>query len=212
MLAFIFLSNTSNSISQNVHNIRNQDSLLTIIQSTESNELKAKAHFRLYNLNRKLNPQKALSHLFKHLKIEQTIGNIKNIAVAYTQIGWCYITEVQELDSAKIYLDKALQLAFEINDSVRIGSSYTFLGLMYQRKGYYRNAMENYFKSLNYKIPLNNPNRLGFSYNLIGKTYELQNHYEEKFRVPFKSFKRTKERRRNKSCCSFLPKYWRFIL
>lgn len=187
------------SFSQSKENLKKKDSLIRVLNTTDSLELKASIHFKLYGINRRFSPNKAVEHLYKYLSLNKEIGDESKVCLAYSQIGWSYLSEVEQLDSAKIYLTKALQLAKKLNDSIRLGSAYTFLGFMNQRKGFYRTAMEHYFKSLDYKTPINEPNRLGFSYNLIGKTYELQNQLDKSLEFHFKALNERKKIKTNGS-------------
>ncbi|MGS2727455.1 tetratricopeptide repeat protein [Psychroserpens sp. BH13MA-6] len=184
------------SSSQSLERHKTKDSLLNVLERTDSLPLKAAIHFKLYGLNRRHNPDSSLYHLFENLKINIKLKDSAKICLTNSQIGWCYIEEKEEPNSAKPYLETALKLGLILKDTVRIGSAYTFLGFMNQRKGYYRTALDNYFKSLDYKIPLNNPMRLGFTYNLIGKTLELQGQLEKSLEFHFKALnEREKEKK-----------------
>ncbi|MBL4662652.1 MAG: tetratricopeptide repeat protein, partial [Flavobacteriaceae bacterium] len=155
--------------------------------------MKSRIHFRLYNLNRKYNPQEALKYLQEELALQEITKNTYRLAIANSQIGWCYIAEIEQPEKAKPYLETSLKLAREIKDSVRIGASLTFLGFMNQRESHYKTAMDYYFKSLKYKTLINQPNRLGFTYNLIGETYNLQEQYDKSLEFHFKALNERKK-------------------
>ena len=190
LISILFLSTTVNSQSKN-KNI--QDSLIKVLRETDSLEMKSRIHFRLYNLNRKYNPQEALKYLQEELALQEITKNTYRLAIANSQIGWCYIAEIEQPEKAKPYLETSLKLAREIKDSVRIGASLTFLGFMNQRESHYKTAMDYYFKSLKYKTLINQPNRLGFTYNLIGETYNLQEQYDKSLEFHFKALNERKK-------------------
>ncbi|MCD2258826.1 tetratricopeptide repeat protein [Psychroserpens luteolus] len=164
-----------------------------LIQKTDSLELKAEYYSELYGLHRQNNANEALTYLFKELEVQNIINDPSEIAQTYSQIGWCYVAEVQNLDSAKIYLEKAYNLGLEINDSIRIAKSLTFLGFMNQRKGYYKTALDYYYKSLTYKEAMKDHSGMSYSYNLIGKTLQLQEQYDKSLEFHFKSLKEKKK-------------------
>ncbi len=179
--------------SQNNINSTTQDSLISILRETDSLELKSELHYKLYNLNRNYNPQLALKYLQEEIALQKITKNSSKLAVANSQIGWCYIAEVEQPQKAEIYLETSLKLAKEIKDSVRIGVALTFLGFMNQRETHYKKAMDFYFKSLKYKTAINYPNRLGFTYNLIGETYNLQEQYDKSLEFHFKALNERKK-------------------
>jgi len=191
LIAFLCLSTLVNSQSNQKTSI--QDSLIDILRETDSLELKSEIHYKLYNLNRKYNPQEALKFMQEELALQEITKNIYKLSVANSQIGWCYIAEIEQPEKAKVYLEKALELAHEINDSVRIGVSLTFLGFMNQRETHYKTAMDYYFKSLKYKTAIGHPNRIGFTYNLIGETYNLQEQYDKSLEFHFKALNERKK-------------------
>ena len=190
---FLVLGTFSDAFAQHLKNNSKQDSLINILRETDSLELKSKIHYKLYGMNRGYNPTLALKYLKDELALQEITNNKAKLALANSQIGWCYIAEVEEPEQAKVYLDRSYKLAVEIKDSVRAGVALTFLGFMNQRSSQYRTAMDYYFKSLQYKLAINQPNRTGFTYNLIGETYSLQEQYDKSLEFHFKALAERKK-------------------
>ncbi len=164
-----------------------QDSILQNIKATDQASVKADGYNELYGLFRRSDPELAVHYLRKELALRETLDDQEELSGVYTQLAWCYIAEAEKADSAKVFLDEALKLGFKNSDTVLLAKSYTFMGYMYQRKGFYRMALDNYYRSLEYKEPLNDPDRLAFSYNLIGKTLEFQEQYDKSLDFHFKA-------------------------
>ena len=165
-----------NGVSQNK---KKQDSLLNLIEQTNNINLKIDAYKSLHTLNRSKNPEQGLNYLLHALKLEKTTNNPNALADTYSKVGWSYLFEVERVDSAKLYLDNAYKISLEAKDTTNIATALTFLGLLNQRKGYYKTALDYYFESLKYKESLNDAGRLSYSYNLIAKTLSFQEQYEK---------------------------------
>lgn len=192
-IVFIFLMNITFVFSQNQKKLIKQDSLLTILKATDSLELKSEIHYELYNINRRYNPELAMQFLQEELKLQKNNDNISKLALVNSQIGWCYIGELEQPEEAEIYLKRSLELAIKIKDSSRAGTALTFLGFMNQRKSHFKTAIDYYYKSLIYKKADNNHNRIGFTYNLIGETFNLQEQYDKSLEFHLKALNERKK-------------------
>ena len=94
-------------------------------------------------------------------------------------MGWFLTNTIEKPDEAKPYLEKAMQIARQTNDSAQIATSLTYTGFMYQMKSYYHIALDYYLQSITYKEKLPNKRTLAFSYNLVGKVYEFEGDFEK---------------------------------
>ncbi len=162
-----------------------EDSLLSLINSTNSIKLKTSLYKKLHLKFGVSNKSKSLFYIQKRLETAQKLGDEVLITDANNFLGWYLTNTIEKPNQAKPYLERALQLATKLNDSTRIGRSLTFLGFMYQSKSYYNIAMDHYFKSIPYKEAGNNIRELSFSYNLIGKIYEFQENYSKSLEYHF---------------------------
>ncbi len=160
---------------------------MKLIEQTNSIDLKI-SYYKAYS---KLITRKEKHKYLKYLLITRDLYAQKNDLKEYcdyTQhIGWFYTVKIEELDSAKVFLEEGLKIAQRLNDTMLIGKGLTYTGLMYQRKGFNKLAMSYLLKSLPYKEALGELNRIAFSYNLIGEVYISQQHYEKSLNFHFKA-------------------------
>ena len=112
-------------------------------------------------------------------------------------IGWYYMVKLENIARAKPYLDSSLVMAKQLKDTLLIGKAYTYGGLYYQRKGYYKTAMRYFLDALPYKMALGKKNRIAFTYNLIGELYEKQERYDKSLLYHFKAVNLRKELENN---------------
>lgn len=95
--------------------------------------------------------------------------NYYEIASAFNRIN---------LDSSKIFADKALALSTALNHKKGISSAYNALGIYYHLSSQFEKAILNYEKSKNLKIELGDKKAAVSSQNNIGIVYYLQGKYD----------------------------------
>lgn len=156
-----------------------EDSLLSLLDRTDSIHLKIALYTQLHNKTFTRNHERAFHYAQKRVALVDEYGDPKLLVSAYNAMGWFLTNTIEKPDEAKPYLEKALKTALEINDSSQIATSLTYNGFMYQMKSYYKTAMDYYLQSIAYKEKLPNKRGLAFSYNLVGKVYEFQGNYKK---------------------------------
>lgn len=93
-------------------------------------------------------------------------GILINLAIEYRNLN--------QIDSALLYNNRAVNLYNKINDSISLGYSYFSLGLIYQKKEKHQKAIEAYLKSIpairsdeNFKILANIYSKIGLQYDSL---------------------------------------------
>jgi signal transduction histidine kinase/CheY-like chemotaxis protein/Tfp pilus assembly protein PilF len=83
-----------------------------------------------------------------------------------------------DLDSSAIYMQRALDLSTEINDSTSIANNLNGLGVLESRKGYFEESLIKYKKALTYCKKSRNSDLIGKLYNNIGLIYQRKGNDE----------------------------------
>lgn len=85
------------------------------------------------------------------------------------------------------YGNLALETSRENDKEAWMAQSYNIIGIAYDMKGDYNDALENYFESLKINEELENKKEIGKNLNNIGVVYDLQKNYEYALEYYFKS-------------------------
>lgn len=154
----------------------------------QKDELSKQAHKYYYK-----DFNKAISILHEQRQLMEKYQDTVGLINLDNKFLWLYTTTKVDIDSADVYTKKLENNLNIIKQDALLAKTYTRIGLAYQVKGYYRNAMKNYLASLEYKERIKDVGSLGFSYNLIGKVYELQNQYKNSLQFHRKAIKERKK-------------------
>lgn len=128
----------------------------------------------------------ALSYYFKAEKINKsTIKNFENevfqksnLAINYNNIATCY-QKLNQFSSAKIYLNKSLELRKEISDTIGMAMAYHNIGINQQLTENRDSAIYFFNKSLSYLIGLGESIGHAYNYLEIGNTLLQQGKINE---------------------------------
>jgi len=181
-----------NVLAQDSSALKKQDSLLLLVKSTESDSLKIKYYNFLYRIAFNKDKNKGVTYLTKIRDLYDQKNNRKKVCSYNANIGWYYIVKMEQPEKAKPFLDQSLHQANKLKDTLLIGKALTYAGIMHQRQGYYKTAMNFFLKALPYKESMQEHNRIAFSYNLIGEVYEMQERYDKSLEYHFKALKTRK--------------------
>lgn len=107
------------------------------------------------------NSEKALEHNFKALKAVEELEADPVKATALKNIGDIY-SDLNQLDSARIYYDSAYQIYRRRNDKVSISRYFMVLGVLHQKKQEHNKAMARYRQALD-SLPAGSNNKLLFA-------------------------------------------------
>ncbi|MBA3706507.1 MAG: tetratricopeptide repeat protein [Bacteroidetes bacterium] len=150
----------------------------------------------------KKNYDQELKYYFKALKISEELGDKAFISTCYNNIGIAYknqgiiaSTKVEANNKYQQALDnqiKSLKIKEELEDKQGIGASYNNIGSIYINLGkialnkqtsenYYKQALENYLKSLQIGKEINDKDLQSIGLNNIGSIYMMQNKLEESY-------------------------------
>lgn len=89
----------------------------------------------------------ALPYYFRSLKIDKALGDNYGISLNYNRIGKIY-TQLSAFDSAKVYLDWALELAIPVSSNDVLRDSYLGMATYYEKLGRPNQAIK-YYKKYN---------------------------------------------------------------
>ncbi len=109
--------------------------------------------------------QKALG-IYKTALKEVREEEYNDISIILNNIGYVY-KDLGDFENALSYLQQALEIREEIQDSVGLGNSYNNIGLMYKDLSEYDKALEYLEKSYNIYITANSEDRTGNVLNNI---------------------------------------------
>jgi signal transduction histidine kinase len=114
----------------------------------------------------------------KSLETSKKLKDGKSIASSYNSLANCF-EAIGKLDSATVYHQKGLDLKLEIGHKIGAADSYNNLGIVYDLKGDFALALENYFKALKiYEEEKDVPiNKLPMVLGNIGIVYKKQKEY-----------------------------------
>lgn len=132
----------------NVHGQMNKrlDSLIQLSKTQE----KMKLVKTLNEISWEFRHSNADSSVFygdKSLRVATAIQNKRGIASAYNSIAAGYEAKSM-LDSAEVFHLKSLDIKLKINDTLGVADTYNNLGILFDTKGNYVKALENYFMAL----------------------------------------------------------------
>ncbi|MBA2611233.1 MAG: tetratricopeptide repeat protein [Bacteroidetes bacterium] len=113
---------------------------------------------------------KALEYYFSALKLEEQLGDKKNMATTINNIAYIYMHQ-GGVERSLEYVNKALELQKEIKDSNGIANSYNNLGNLYRNKNDIERSLEYFERSLEIQKKLNNINGVAVCLSNIGDIY-----------------------------------------
>jgi two-component system NtrC family sensor kinase len=87
--------------------------------------------------------------------------------------------KISDYQNARIYTEKAMQIAKKANYKKGIATSYYIIGSIYKVQGNYQEALRNYFNLLKTSEEEKNKSDIADSYISIGIIYHLQSNYPE---------------------------------
>lgn len=118
------------------------------------------------------NHENAISLFRQTMALENDPKVIKKKAQAANNIGTLY-SMVSQYDSAKKYLEMAVDFDLEVNNMRGVTKSYYDLGVLYKRLDMYEISLGYYQKVLDYQEKNHDTTRLIFTLNAIGNIYYL---------------------------------------
>ncbi|HET8963669.1 MAG TPA: tetratricopeptide repeat protein [Chitinophagales bacterium] len=137
------------------------------------------------SIGKKANEQALMGQIDKALRLAKK-GYAASEKIGYKQ-GICMSMNVEgrvlyrkaKYDSSLFILNKALELAMELNDSALQSSALLNIGNAYSYKGSHTPAIEYYFKGLEIEEKLKKPEYLQWYFNNIGVVFATQKNYEK---------------------------------
>ncbi len=113
---------------------------------------------------------KALEYYFSALKLEEQIGDKRNLATTINNIAYIYMHQ-GGVDRSLEFVNKALALQVEIKDSSGIANSFNNLGNLYRNKNDLKRSLSYFEQSLAIQKKINNINGIAVCLSNIGDIY-----------------------------------------
>lgn len=130
----------------------------------------------------------ALDNQFKSLKLKETLGDKKEIAICFVYIGNIYYALSEYQKSLKYYV-RGLKLFENLNDKEGIAGSFLNISSIYLDQKDYKKALNYQLKSLKIFEELKDERGLAYTYGDIGRIYYELRNYTKSLDFQFKSLK-----------------------
>lgn len=118
-------------------------------------------------------PDSTLFFAQKALHLAQTMGRLRDEALALRSVGFGYYFK-QQYDKALQYYQLALAKAEKISDKRVTGAIYSQMALLYDKKGVFQSAMGYHLKALEQYELLQDPKNTALILNNLGNTSKAQ--------------------------------------
>jgi signal transduction histidine kinase len=116
------------------------------------------------------NVQKQLANRFESLKIAEIVGDPAILSNVYSNLGKDYV-DLDKLDSALIFLEKAIQY-YDISGFKRYkGGTLSYIGMVYVKKGNYALAKQYFTKAIHESRQVKNDTDLSLTYLYLVDLY-----------------------------------------
>lgn len=122
--------------------------------------------------------KKALEHLFKCLKLEESIDDKPGISVALMNIGYIYNT-LGDIDKAMNNWHKSLKIQEEMGDKQGMAYSLNNMGSVYHHQGDIHKALDYLHRSLKIQEEINDRKGISNSLNNIAGIYGNQGDHKK---------------------------------
>ena len=130
--------------------------------------------------------EKALEYYSKSLAIRKSLGDKKEVAGSYHNIGRVYEKQGNYQRALEYYF-KSLSIAEQLGKKRGMINNYNTIGLIYQEQGNYEKALDYYLKSLKIAKEFRDNRGIGDSYHNIGLVYQDQGNNEKSLECHSKS-------------------------
>tara|TARA_R110002020_G_scaffold316360_8_gene531441 strand:+ start:449 stop:2422 length:1974 start_codon:yes stop_codon:yes gene_type:complete len=112
----------------------------------------------------------------------KTTTTIKSIAISLNSIGNIYLL-LRDYDLAEKYFNEAIKYELELNSDLGLAINYANLGISYEERGRFDEALLNYRKSLSYNQKIDSDLGIVICNNSIGQVYLKQGKPKEAFKL-----------------------------
>ena len=112
----------------------------------------------------------------------KTTTTIKSIAISLNSIGNIYLL-LRDYALAENYFEEAIKYELDLDSDLGLAINYANLGISYEERGRYEEALRNYRKSLRYNQKINSDLGIVICNNSIGQVYLKQGKAREAFKL-----------------------------
>ena len=88
------------------------------------------------------NPEKCIILLDRAAILYENVGNKKQQALSYQNIAFTYFEKLDKIDSAIYFIDEAIPIWIEIQDSINLANILKYLGMLQGKKGDFSKGIE----------------------------------------------------------------------
>ena len=113
-----------------------------------------------------------LPYAMESARLYDLSGNKSQLSYTYRLLAKIY-EDLNNSDSIKYYINKALAIDIEQKDTSGISQCYKFLGIMHCNKGFYNEAVQYYQKAVEVDSLSGNALEYAYAYYRIGEVYTL---------------------------------------
>jgi signal transduction histidine kinase/Tfp pilus assembly protein PilF len=145
----------------------NNDSLLSIVNSSRNDTTKINTYIELGRLYTKTDNDKAIDYVLNALDIARQIDSKQKEALCHHHLGLIYESAGSD-EKAFEHLEKSIDLYENLNEMNEAARVYSDLGFTYHRFDDYGKAKENYQKALSIFRELGNKKQIAYNLNRAG--------------------------------------------
>lgn len=121
------------------------------------------------------NPEKCIALLDNAAKLYEKLSNKKQQAYCYQNIAFAYHEKLDNIDSAISYIEKAIPIWIEIQDSINQANIFKYLGMLQGKKGEYANGINTIQKAISLFDSCNFQSGIAVSYFDLALLYDNAN-------------------------------------
>ena len=127
---------------------------------------------------RKKDYKKALNYFNLSLEINKQIHSLKGEIVCYGDLTDTYI-ELNQFRKAETYAMKALQLAHQTSDTVKLAHTYLKLGILNSKNHQYSRSVQNLKKGITYSLKKAEKRILMQAYRTMAEVYKNEKNFKK---------------------------------
>lgn len=162
------------------------DSLLYELQTIKNDTNKIRLLNKISRTSFNSDIKLAFKYLPEAIALSKELEFQDGLADSYKNLGTAFFY-TREYDSTKVYWYKSLQ-NISSKDFKKKGDIYSNIGVLYQRLGLIDSSLNNYSKSVKYRIQLKDSSFVARSYNNIAALYRQKGDYKKALEFYFKAF------------------------
>ncbi len=122
--------------------------------------------------------EKALNNYYSALELNESLGEMNNVAACHNNIGNVYLDQGKYSASLKHHL-KALKVREKLKNKSGIATSYNNIALIHENQGNYKLALKNNKEALLIQLEIKEDASAAYSYQNLGVIYKNMNQLDK---------------------------------